>query len=219
MWRRGQALVALTAPTLKGWQLAVKRLMDVIGAATGLVLTAPVMGVVALAVKLDSRGPVLFRQERIGQGGRRFRIAKFRTMVCGADGQRSELLSRSIYPDARLFKVPDDPRVTNVGRWLRRSSLDELPQLLNVLRGEMSLVGPRPPLPSEVELYKAHHYARFDVRPGMTGPWQVGGRNDIVDFEEVVRLEAAYIREWSLLADVSILLSTIPAVFRMRGAH
>jgi exopolysaccharide biosynthesis polyprenyl glycosylphosphotransferase len=219
MWRRGQALVTLTAPTLKGWQLAVKRLMDVIGAAAGLVLAAPVMGIVALAVRLDSSGPVLFRQERIGQGGRRFRIAKFRTMVCGADGQRSELLSRSIYPDARLFKVLDDPRVTRVGRWLRRSSLDELPQLFNVLRGEMSLVGPRPPLPCEVELYKAHHYARFDVRPGMTGPWQVSGRNEVTDFERVVQLETRYIREWSLLSDLAIFIRTVGVVLRMRGAH
>jgi lipopolysaccharide/colanic/teichoic acid biosynthesis glycosyltransferase len=115
--------------------------------------------------------------------------------------------------------VPNDPRITRVGRVLRRTSLDEVPQLLNVLRGEMSLVGPRPPLPSEVELYELHHYARFDVKPGITGPWQVSGRNDIVDFEEIVRMETAYIRRWSLWADIAILIATIPAVFRMRGAH
>jgi exopolysaccharide biosynthesis polyprenyl glycosylphosphotransferase len=219
VWRRGQPLVTLTAPTLKGWQLVVKRAVDLVGAVIGLAVAAPIMGIVAIAVRLDSPGPVLFRQERLGQGGRRFKITKFRTMVLDADRKQGELRSRSLYHDGRLFKVPDDPRITAVGRWLRRSSLDELPQLVNVLLGEMSLVGPRPPLPSEVELYEAHHYARFDVKPGITGPWQVGGRNDIVDFEEVVRMETAYIRGWSLWADVAILLSTIPAVFRMRGAH
>jgi len=219
VWRRGQPLVTLTAPTLKGWQLVVKRVVDVVGAATGLVIAAPLMAIVAIAVRLDSPGPVLFRQERVGQGGRRFSIFKFRTMIREAEDRRPELQEISIYHDPRLFKVPNDPRITRLGHVLRRTSLDELPQLLNVLRGEMSLVGPRPPLPMEVELYEAHHYGRFDVKPGITGPWQVSGRNDIVDFEEVVRLETTYIREWSLWADVSILLSTIPAVFRMRGAH
>jgi lipopolysaccharide/colanic/teichoic acid biosynthesis glycosyltransferase len=119
----------------------------------------------------------------------------------------------------RLFKVPGDPRVTRVGRWLRRTSLDELPQLLNVVRGDMSLVGPRPPLPSEVELYEEHHYARFDVKPGLTGPWQVNGRNAIGSFEDVVKLETTYIRDWSLWSDVRILLKTIGAVLGMRGAH
>ncbi|MGH7712878.1 MAG: sugar transferase, partial [Gemmatimonadaceae bacterium] len=130
-----------------------------------------------------------------------------------------ELLERSIYSDRRLFKIPNDPRITKVGRWLRRTSLDELPQLVNVLKGEMSLVGPRPPLPCEVELYEAHHYARFDVKPGITGPWQVAGRNEVTDFERVVTLETEYIRSWSILKDLVILLRTIPAVLEMRGAH
>jgi exopolysaccharide biosynthesis polyprenyl glycosylphosphotransferase len=219
VWRRGQPLVELTAPSLRGWQLALKRLMDVVGALVGLVLFSPLLAWIALRIKLDSPGPVLFRQERVGQEGRRFRILKFRTMAVDAEQHREELRARSLYTDARLFKVRDDPRVTRVGRWLRRMSLDELPQLINVLKGAMSFVGPRPPLPCEVELYETHHYARFDVKPGMTGPWQVGGRNDVVDFEEIVRLETAYIRRWSLWADIVILLSTIPAVFRMRGAH
>jgi lipopolysaccharide/colanic/teichoic acid biosynthesis glycosyltransferase len=140
-------------------------------------------------------------------------------MVDGAEARRDELLSQSVYGDARLFKVPSDPRMTRLGRWLRRTSLDELPQLINVLRGEMSLVGPRPPLPSEVALYEAHHYARFDVRPGITGPWQVGGRNEVTDFESVVALESEYIRNWSLVSDLVILLRTIPAVVGMSGAH
>jgi lipopolysaccharide/colanic/teichoic acid biosynthesis glycosyltransferase len=140
-------------------------------------------------------------------------------MVVEAEEQLEELRGRSLYPDSRLFKVTKDPRVTRLGRWLRRSSLDELPQLFNVLRGEMSLVGPRPPLPSEVLKYEARHYCRFDVKPGITGPWQVGGRNQITDFEGVIRLEREYIREWSVALDLKILLRTIPAVLRMEGAH
>jgi len=209
----------LTAPSLKGWQLAVKRAVDVTGAVIGLVVLSPVFAVLAALVKLQSRGPVFFTQERVGRGGRLFRIIKFRTMVNGADKRRDELLSRSVYGDARLFKVRDDPRMTRLGRFLRRTSLDELPQLANVLRGNMSLVGPRPPLPSEVALYEEHHYARFDVKPGITGPWQVNGRNQVTDFERVISLETRYIREWSLLSDLTILLRTVWVVAQMRGAH
>src|SRR5437773_6210438 len=177
VWRRGQPLVELTAPSLKGWQVFLKRAIDIMGGAVGLVLVSPLLALVAIAVKVESRGPVFFTQDRVGQGGRRFRIIKFRTMVNGAEKRRDELLSSSLYSDPRLFKMPRDPRITRLGRWLRRTSIEELPQLVNVLRGEMSLVGPRPPLPSEVALYEEHHYARFDVKPGITGPWQVAGRN------------------------------------------
>ncbi len=210
VWRREQPLVELTAPTLKGWQLVLKRSVDLLGAAVCLPVASPVMLLVGLAVKLDSAGPVFFTQERVGRGGRLFKIIKFRTMVDGAEGRRDELLARSVYSDPRLLKVPSDPRMTRLGRWLRRTSLDELPQLINVLRGEMSLVGPRPPLPSEVELYEAHHYARFDVKPGITGPWQVNGRNRVTDFERVIALETEYIRRWSLGADLLILLKPCP---------
>lgn len=219
VWRRGQAIVELTAPTLRGWQLAVKRGMDVVGSMIGLLWLSPGVAVVAALIKLDSSGPVFFTQERVGQGGRRFRIIKFRTMVVGADAHRDGLAAHSVYRDGRLFKVPEDPRVTRVGRWLRRTSLDEVPQLANVLRGSMSLVGPRPPIPREVDLYERHHYSRFDVKPGMTGPWQVAGRNDITDFEQVIRLETKYIRHWSIWLDVAILLRTAWVVLRMRGAH
>jgi lipopolysaccharide/colanic/teichoic acid biosynthesis glycosyltransferase len=140
-------------------------------------------------------------------------------MVNGAEHRRDELLGRSVYSDPRLFKVHDDPRATRLGRWLRRSSLDELPQLVNVLRGEMSLVGPRPPLPSEVALYQEHHYARFGVTPGITGPWQVSGRNGVTDFERVIELETEYIRNWSFARDLWILLRTVPVVLGRRGAH
>jgi lipopolysaccharide/colanic/teichoic acid biosynthesis glycosyltransferase len=140
-------------------------------------------------------------------------------MVAGAEERREELQGQSIYPDRRLFKLIRDPRLTRIGGWLRRSSLDELPQLFNVLKGEMSLVGPRPPIPSEVEQYEAHHYARFDVKPGITGPWQVAGRNEMTDFEQIVALETRYIRDWSLLTDILMMCRTIGVVVTMRGAH
>lgn len=160
VWRGNQPLVELTTPTLRGGQLIIKRAVDLIGATLGLILAMPLLLLVSALVKIDSPGPVFFRQDRVGRGGRLFRVFKFRTMVAGAEARRD---------DRRLFKVVSDPRLTRIGAWLRRTSLDELPQLFNVLRGEMSLVGLRPPIPAEVELYEAHHYARFDVKPGITG--------------------------------------------------
>ncbi|MFN8651103.1 MAG: sugar transferase [Gemmatimonadales bacterium] len=218
-WRNGFPVVELTRPSVMGTQLLVKRVTDLAVSSLALLVAAPVMLLVALLVKRSSPGPVFFRQARIGQGGRRFTILKFRTMVQGADQQREALLARSVYSDARLFKIVDDPRVTRIGAFLRRTSLDELPQLFNVLKGDMSLVGPRPPLPSEVELYQAHHYARFDVKPGLTGPWQVSGRNTIRDFDTVIRLESNYIRRWSLWLDLELLFRTVPVVLSGRGAH
>lgn len=220
VWRRGAPLVALNRPSLRGRQLLLKRTLDLFCAGTGLVLLAPIFLLVAAAVRLTSPGgPIFFRQTRVGLGGRSFTITKFRSMVTDAEAQRDDLTARSLYQDPRLFKMKNDPRVTPVGNFLRRTSLDELPQLWNVFRGDMSLVGPRPPLPSEVDLYEEHHYTRFDVKPGMTGPWQVNGRNKITDFEEVIGLETSYIREWSIWKDLGILLRTVPAVFRMDGAH
>jgi exopolysaccharide biosynthesis polyprenyl glycosylphosphotransferase len=219
VFRRGAPLVALTRPGLQGRQLLLKRAVDIVGATLGLLVLSPLFAALAIAVKISSPGPILFRQRRVGRGGTSFHITKFRSMVEDAETRREELAELSIYADARLFKVEQDPRVTPVGAFLRRTSLDELPQLVNVLRGDMSLVGPRPPLPSEVDLYEEHHYTRFDMRPGMTGPWQVNGRNSITDFEEVIRLETAYIREWTIWKDIGILLRTIPAVLTMRGAH
>ena len=144
VWRSNEALVELTAPTLRGGQLLVKRGVDLIGATVGLILATPLLLLIGALIKMDSRGRVFFRQDRVGRGGRLFKIFKFRTMVSGADQRRDELLQQSIYADRRLFKVLRDPRVTKLGKWLRRTSLDELPQLFNVLKGEMSLVGPRP---------------------------------------------------------------------------
>ena len=217
--RGGLLMIKLTTPRLGGRQFVVKRIIDVVGAGVGLVAFAPVFLLLAALVKLDSPGPVFYRQPRVGQAGRLFRIFKFRTMRVGADTERAQLVERNLYQDSRLFKMKEDPRVTRLGRWLRRWSLDELPQLLNVMCGEMSLVGPRPPLPAEVDLYESHHYARFDVKPGLTGPWQVVGRNDITDFEYIIALETNYIRHWSLALDFLILLKTVPAVLLRRGAH
>ena len=219
VWHSGEVLVQITRPGVRGSHMLLKTAVDLAAALVGLVLLSPVMLAIAAAVRATSSGPAIFAQERVGQGGRRFRVYKFRSMVCDAEARRAELVGNSVYADERLFKLHHDPRVTRLGALLRRSSLDELPQLWNVLRGEMSLVGPRPPLPCEVELYEDHHYHRLDMKPGMTGPWQVGGRNKITDFEEVMRLEQSYIRHWSIWKDIAILARTIPAVVRMDGAH
>jgi exopolysaccharide biosynthesis polyprenyl glycosylphosphotransferase len=218
VWRRGQPLVQLTAPTLKGWQLAVKRMVDVIGSAIGLAAGSPLMAAIALAIKVDSPGPVLFKQERAGFGGGPFRILKFRTMRDGADAQKKSVAHLNHTGDPRLFKIPDDPRVTQLGRWLRRWSLDELPQLWNVLVGEMSLVGPRPFFEADLAEYRDHHFRRLGAKPGITGLWQVKGRSSVTDFEEVVRLDRDYIERWSFWMDLEIIALTLPAVIRRTGA-
>ena len=219
VWRRGAPLVALNRPALRGRQLILKRTLDVMVSGIGLALLSPLFLAVAVAVYVSSPGPIFFRQTRVGLGGKRFKITKFRSMVHDAEALLDDLTLKSLYSDRRLFKVKDDPRVTWLGNVLRRTSLDELPQLWDVFVGTMSLVGPRPPLPGEVDLYEEHHYTRFDVKPGITGPWQVSGRNTITDFEEVIRLETDYIREWTIWKDIGILLRTVPAVLYMRGAH
>lgn len=218
-WRRGVPMLQLTQPGSRGQQLLIKRCIDVCVAGMALLVLLPVLVAIALAVRCTTRGPVLFRQQRVGIGGSRFTMYKFRTMVADAEERRKTLRAQSVYTDARLFKVPNDPRITPVGRFLRRTSLDELPQFWNVLRGDMSLVGPRPPMPCEVELYDEHHYRRFVMKPGITGPWQVSGRNTVTDFEEVVRLEDAYMRNWSLRKDFRIIARTVPVVLKMEGAH
>jgi exopolysaccharide biosynthesis polyprenyl glycosylphosphotransferase len=218
VWKRGQPLVELTAQTLKAQQFAIKRVVDVVGAALGLVGLAPLLLVLAAIIKSDSPGPAIFRHRRIGTGGRPFMMLKFRTMVDGADALRPSLAHLNHTGDPRLFKIPNDPRVSRVGRWLRRWSLDELPQLWNVLMGEMSLVGPRPFPQSDFMEYQVHHFARLGAKPGITGLWQVSGRSGIVDFEEVVALDTKYVREWSVLRDLKILLQTIPVVIRRNGA-
>ena len=217
--RRGEGPIALlSSPALIGWQLVAKRVLDVAGATAGMIVLSPVLAVGAFLVKITTPGPVIFRQLRVGLGGETFRMLKLRTMVRDADHRTLDLAAANVYQDPQLFKVAGDPRITPVGRFLRRSSLDELPQLWNVLRGEMSLVGPRPPLPREVARYKVRHYVRFEVAPGITGPWQVSGRNEITSFDAVIQLEQDYINGWTVWRDLILLLRTIPAVLSMRGA-
>jgi len=218
VWKRGQPLVALTAQTLKAQQFAIKRVVDVAGAVLGIILLTPFLLLLCAIIKLDSRGPAIFRHRRVGTGGRPFWMLKFRTMVEGAEEMKPLVAHLNHSGDPRLFKIPNDPRISRVGKWMRRWSLDELPQLWNVLRGEMSLVGPRPFPESDFTEYQVHHFARLGAKPGITGLWQVSGRSDLVDFEEVVALDTKYVREWSLLLDVKILLKTIPAVIRRQGA-
>jgi exopolysaccharide biosynthesis polyprenyl glycosylphosphotransferase len=192
----------------------VKRVVDVVAATLALSLLAPLIAIIAVLIKLDSRGPVLFSQMRIGRHGREFRLHKFRSMVEGADAQKASLMD--LNETEGLFKIANDPRVTRVGRLLRTTSLDELPQLWNVLRGEMSLVGPRPPLVSEVQGYNVWHRRRLSMKPGMTGLWQVRARTE-QDFDRWVETDLEYIDSWSLWLDLRILLRTIPAVLNREG--
>jgi lipopolysaccharide/colanic/teichoic acid biosynthesis glycosyltransferase len=214
---RFRARVAGSRSPISGWQRVAKRIMDVtLGGLTLFAMALP-MAAIALLVKLDSPGPILFRQTRMGQDGRPFRICKFRTMVDGAEEMLPQLVDLAALPQP-AFKLRSDPRVTNAGRFLRRWSLDEVPQLFNVLAGEMSLVGPRPEQAEVVARYTDDQRRRLAVKPGMTGPMQVSGRGDL-PFEERLALELAYIRDYSLRRDLSILLRTLPAVVRGDGAY
>ncbi|MFJ6198612.1 sugar transferase [Micromonospora sp. NPDC092111] len=213
----GLPLIHVEAPEFRGARKLVKEFVDRSAAAVALALLLPLVAVISLAIRLDSRGPVLFRQTRVGQGGREFGVLKFRTMVVNADALLAELAARN-ETDGLMFKMRDDPRVTRVGRLLRKWSLDELPQLVNVLLGQMSLVGPRPPLPSEVARYDGDVARRLLVKPGMTGLWQVSGRSDL-SWEDGIRLDLYYVENWSLAADLTILWKTFGAVLRGRGAY
>ncbi len=196
---------------------AVKRIMDIVIASMILLLFLPVIPVIVLLIKLDSPGPVLFRQRRVGKGGREFDFFKFRSMHVGAENVIASLRPLSGI-DGPVFKLKEDPRVTRTGRFLRRSSLDELPQLINVLKGEMSIVGPRPNLPSEVAQYLPWQRKRLDVTPGITCYWQIAGRSHI-GFQEWMRLDLEYIRNRSIATDIKIMLKTIPAVIARKGAY
>jgi exopolysaccharide biosynthesis polyprenyl glycosylphosphotransferase len=213
----GLPLLAIEEPVFSGWKRVLKGALDRLGAALAIVLIAPVLLAIALAVRLSGPGPVLYRQERVGVHGQRYTMLKFRSMVEGADDRLQEVLALNEH-DGLLFKIRQDPRVTPVGRWLRRFSLDELPQLFNVLGGTMSLVGPRPPLPTEVERYDTSIRRRLLVKPGLTGLWQISGRSDL-SWEESVRLDLRYVENWSLALDLLILWKTAWAVVRSRGAY
>ncbi|MFI2241493.1 sugar transferase [Streptomyces chrestomyceticus] len=213
----GIPLLRVSMPTFSGGRRAVKGIVDRLGAAVLLVLFAPLMLCVALLVLADSRGGAFYRQRRVGKDGREFTIFKFRTMVTGADAARAELIHRN-EGAGLLFKLRRDPRVTRVGAALRRYSIDELPQLFNVLTGSMSLVGPRPPLPEESAAYGPDIRRRLLVKPGLTGLWQISGRSDL-PWEEAVRLDLRYVEDWSLALDAVILWKTLRAVLYGQGAY
>ena len=198
------------------FSLTVKRASDFLIALIAAILASPLMAAIALAIRLGSPGPVLFSQQRCGLNGRRFKLYKFRTMVHNAEALKGSVAHLNVKKTA--FKIPNDPRVTPIGRWLRKFSLDELPQLFNVLRGEMAIVGPRPPVPSEVAKYERWQRRRLRMRPGLTCLWTLAGR-DALDFEEWMKLDLAYIDTWSLRLDWSIMLRTVPYVLSGKGAH
>jgi exopolysaccharide biosynthesis polyprenyl glycosylphosphotransferase len=215
----GQPLLHVRTPQLSGSSVVIKAAFDRVLALIGIIVTAPVMLLAAIVVRSDSAGPALFRQVRVGKGGRPFTVYKFRSMHVDAHARVESLWTQNAHCSGPLFKIADDPRLTRVGRVLRRWSVDELPQLFNVLFGHMSLVGPRPPLPSEVDRYeRSHVYRRLLVKPGLTGLWQVSGRSDL-DWSESVRLDLYYVENWSLAFDMGILGRTVGAVLRGRGAY
>lgn len=193
-------------------QLQVKRLMDIIGSLIGCIFLAIIFVVFGPIIKLESKGPIFFKQKRVGTNGRIFKIIKFRTMYIDAEEKKAELFEKNEM-QGLMFKIQEDPRITKVGKVMRKFSLDEFPQFINVLKGEMSLVGTRPPTIDEFEKYAAHHKRRLSFRPGITGLWQVSGRNDISDFEEIVKMDVDYIDNWSILLDVKIIFKTVTAIF------
>jgi exopolysaccharide biosynthesis polyprenyl glycosylphosphotransferase len=211
----GNSVITLSTGAIQGWAVLVKRAIDLLVSLVLLLLLAPMFGVIAVFIKLTSPGPVFFVQERVGLNKRKFRLYKFRTMVPEAEKMRRDL-EKLNEVSGPVFKIKNDPRITWIGRYLRRLSVDELPQLINVLRGDMSLVGPRPPLPSEVGKYDLPYLRRLSMKPGITCLWQVNGRNSIA-FNEWMELDQQYIDQWSLWMDVKILVRTIPAVLRGSG--
>lgn len=197
-------------------QSKLKRLMDVAGALVGLAITAVLYIPIAIAIQLDNPGPILYSQTRCSVNGKPFRIWKFRSMVVGADRLKHLVKNEA---KGNIFKSVSDPRITKVGQFLRRSSLDEFPQFWNVLRGEMSLVGTRPPTEDEVANYSSHHFQRLRVKPGITGEWQTKGRSKIDDFEEIVRMDMNYQEKWSVLYDVQLVIRTVMVVLNRNGAY
>jgi exopolysaccharide biosynthesis polyprenyl glycosylphosphotransferase len=213
----GVPLITIRGVAFTPMRRFVKRTFDLVLGGLIVLVGMPLWLLVMLAIKLDSPGPVFYRQQRIGHGGQPFGMLKFRSMRADAEAVRAELAEEN-QATGPLFKIRDDPRVTRVGRWMRRLSIDEFPQLINVLAGEMSLVGPRPPLPGETHEYSDYHWRRMEVLPGMTGLWQVSGRSSLT-FDEMIRLDLLYIENWSVGFDLGLMLRTVPAVLSARGAY
>lgn len=198
---------------------AVKRVMDICGALVGIVLSLPILIVAAVAIKMDSEGPVFFKQTRVGLNGRRFQIYKLRTMTTDAEFRKAELMAFNEIQGGLMFKIQGDPRITRVGEVLRRTSIDEIPQFFNVLNGSMSLVGTRPPTEDEVRQYENSHWRRLRIKPGITGMWQCSGRSQIHSFDEIVELDTKYIENWSIWSDIRLILKTVAVVLKRKGAY
>lgn len=214
----GECSVLTTSiKTASTYQLFVKRLMDIAGSLVGLLVTGILYLILAPIIHKQSPGPTFFSQERVGRNGRKFRIYKFRSMYMDAEERKKELMKQNKM-SGHMFKMDDDPRITPIGKIIRKYSLDEFPQFWNVLKGDMSLVGTRPPTVDEFEQYEGHHKVRLSIKPGLTGMWQVSGRSDITDFEEVVRLDNKYIAEWNLRLDIKIIIKTIGVVLGSKGS-
>lgn len=213
----GYSVISFALKTMDSRRLLVKRLIDIVGAIVGITITGVTTPLVALAIKLDSPGPVFFSQTRIGKNGRRFRIWKFRSMYLDAEERKKELEAKNEVKGL-MFKMEDDPRITRVGKFIRKTSIDELPQFWNILVGDMSLVGTRPPTEDEFEQYNGYYRRRMSITPGLTGMWQVSGRSNIHDFEEIVKLDLEYIDNWSLGLDIKILFLTVFAVLGRKGS-
>lgn len=211
-------MATYTLRTQSTWKLCVKRMIDICGAVVGLVLCGVISIFLVPAIKLDSPGPVIFSQIRIGKNGRRFKFYKFRSMYIDAEERKKELMKDNEM-NGLMFKMEDDPRITKVGKFIRKTSLDEFPQFFNVLIGDMSLVGTRPPTEDEFKKYNGHYKRRLMMTPGITGLWQVSGRSDITDFDEIVKLDLEYIDNWSLLGDIKILYKTVYQVIKREGAE
>ena len=211
-------LITYHTVTLNAYEQFIKRIMDIIISIVGIIITSPVMLITAVAIKLDSPGEVFFKQLRVGQNGRTFYMYKFRSMCKDAEKQLDELRGQNEMQGA-MFKIADDPRITKVGKFIRRTSIDELPQFFNVLKGEMSIVGTRPPTVDEVAQYKRSQWRRISIKPGITGMWQISGRNQITDFDKVVELDLEYIDNWTLLSDLVIIFKTVGVLFKRKGAY
>lgn len=212
-------MITLHTVSLNSVQHLLKRIMDIIGAVVGVIISIPIGIVVAIAIKINSKGPIFFAQNRVGRNGRIFKFYKFRSMCVDAEQRKEELKADNEIACGMMFKIKEDPRITSVGKFLRKTSLDELPQFINVLKGDMSLVGTRPPTVDEVEKYDVRHWRRISIKPGITGLWQVSGRSSIIDFDDVVRLDTDYIDKWSVLLDIKIILKTLGVIFKRSGAY
>ena len=212
-------IIAYHTISLNTYEKVLKRLLDILAGLFGVIISSPIMLITAIAIKLDSPGPVLFKQTRVGQNGRHFKIYKFRSMYIDAEARKKELMAQNELQGGVMFKMKNDPRITRVGKFIRKTSIDELPQFFNIVQGTMSLVGTRPPTLDEVEKYQRKQWRRISIKPGLTGMWQVSGRSNIKDFDEIVELDTEYIDNWTLWLDIKIILKTVLVLLKHNDAY